>query len=302
MRSSDENRKRRTFSLPRRKKLVDKTLEYPKRNVVDRLFSARPPIGTLTEGLERAFVDASPRRLEKWRLKCEKVCSDPELILFASLLCGCHFRITQPDISSVLAQLWTWLTQHPRSMNEELADLLVDSLAPALKQSLEKRGQKKGWPGGTFERERGRPPKARGALAASVIADSLLSQIGAKKGIALDLSTDLASILLGRQHVERLELYRFRKRIPPQALTAICEEIANQYEWLLMQDGVRTRDLKPEGESQEQYTEWRRRHKDLTQTLYSFGWEPLAARMLYRMPVELWQPFWQLQASKTGLK
>lgn len=300
MRSSDENRKRRSISLSRKKQAVARTLEYPKKDVFDHVFSASPPIGTLAEGIERVFVDANPRRLEKWTRKCEELASDPELILFAVLLCGSHFRITQPDIPSVLGQLWTWLTQHPQNMDKELAELLIDALTPALKQTIENRGQKKGWPEGVFERERGRPPKARGALAASVIAERLLSQNGATKGIALDLSTDLAAILSGRQHVERLELYRIRKRIPTQTHTSICNEIAKWYEQLLMEDGARTNDRKPESESREQQAEWKQRHKDLTQTLYSYGWEQLTAYVLQGVPKDLWQPFWRLQPSKTG--
>lgn len=298
MRSSDENRKRRTISLPRKKKAVARTLEYPKKDVFDQAFSASPPIGTLAEGIERVFVDANPRRLEKWTRTCEELASDPELILFAALLCGSHFRITQPDIPSVLGQLWTWLTQHPHNMDQELAGLLIDALNPAIKQTIENRGQKKGWPEGTFEKERGRPPKARGALVAAVVAERLLSQNGAKKGIALDLATDLAAILSGRQHVERLELYRLRKRIPAQARTSICEEIGKWYEWLQIEDGVRTNDPKPESESPEQQAEWRQRHKNFTQTLYSYGWEQLMGHILQRLPEGIWQPFWKHQSSK----
>lgn len=302
MRSSDENEERRSISLPRKKKAVARTFEYPKQDVFDQVFSASPPIGTLAEGIERVFIDANPRRLEKWTKRCEKLASAPEPILFAALLCGSHFRISPPDVPSVLGQLWTWLTQHPQNMDKELAEVLIDALSPAIKQTIENRGQKKGWPEGTFERERGRPPKARGALAASVIAERLLAQNGAKKGIALDLATDLAAILSGRQHVERLELYRLRKRIPAQALCSICEEIAKWYEWLLIEDGARTNDRKPESVSPEQQAEWKRRHKDLTQTLYSYGWEQLTAHILQRIPVDLWQPFWRPHTPKTGLK
>jgi|GEM_PF-6040346 len=302
MRSSDENRKRRSISLPRKKKTVPRTLEYPKKNVFDQAFSASPPIGTLTQAIERVFIDANPRRLEKWTRKYEELASDPELILFAALLCGSHFRISQPDTPSVLGRLWTWLTRHPQNMDKELAELLIDSLTPSLKQTIENRGQKKGWPEGVFERERGRPPKARGALAASVIAESLLSQKGAKKGVALDLSTELAAILSGRQHVERLELYRLRKRIPAQTLTSICNEITKCYEQLLIDDGVRTNDCKPESALPEQQGEWKRRHKDLTQTLYSYGWKQLMGHILRRLPEGIWQPFWQLHTSKAGQK
>lgn len=298
MRSSDENEKRRSISLPRKKKAVARTLEYPKKDVFDQAFAASPPIGTLAEGVERVFADASPRRLEKWKKRCEKLASGPEPILFAALLCGSHFRITQPDIPSVMGQLWTWLTQHPQNMDKELAELLIDSLTPALKQTVEKRGQKKGWPEGHFEKERGRPPKARGALVAAVLAERLLSQNGAKKGIALDLATDLAAILSGRQHVERLELYRIRKRIPQETIASLSGEIAKWYEWLLAEDGARTNDRKPESGSPEQQAEWKRRHKDLTQTLYSYGWEPLTAHILYRIPAELWHPFWERQSPK----
>lgn len=301
MRSSNENKKRRGFSAPRRKKGVEKTGGYPKNDEFAQLLSTPPPIGTLAEGIVRVFVDANPRRIEKWVLKCEPVLSEPELILFATLLCGCHFRIVRPDVPSTLGQLWTWLTQHPRSMNEELAELLVDSLAPILAQSIEKRGLKKGWPEGSFERERGRPPQARGALVATVIAQSLLTQRGIRKNVALTLVTDLASILLGRQHVERLEIYRFRKQISPETISSISEEISKWYEWLLVEDGARTNDRKLEDQQPEQQAEWRQRHKNLSQTLYSYGWEPLAAHILYRIPMDLWKPFWRHKASKDNL-
>lgn len=302
MRSSDENGKRRSISLPRKKKAVARTLEYPKKDVFDQAFAASPPIGTLAEGVERVFADASPRRLEKWAMRCEKLASAPELVLFAALLCGSHFRISQPDVPSVLGQLWTWLTQHPHNMDQELAGVLIDALTPAIKQTIENRGQKKGWPKGTFEKKRGRPPKTRGALAASVIAEHLLSKSGAKKGIALDLSTDLASILLGRQHVERLEVYRFRKRVGLQPIAALGEDIAKRYEQLLVEDGVRTNDPRPANELPERYAEWKQRHKNLTQTLYSYGWEQLMAYVIDGMKKELWQPFWERQVSKAHRK
>lgn len=302
MRSSDENGKRRSISLSRMKKAVARTLEYPKKNVLDQMFSAPPPIGTLAEGIGRVFVDANPGRLEKWTRRCAQLASAPEPILFAALLCGSHFRIAQPDVPSVLGQLWTWLTQHPQNMDKELAELLIDSLTPALKQTIGKRGQKKGWPEGEFGTERGRPPKSRGALTASVVAERLLFEQGAKKSIALDLSTELAAMLSGRQHVERLEIYRFRKRIPPQALCSICEEIGKWYEWLLIEDGVRTNDRKPESDSPEQQAEWKRRHKALTQMLYSFGWEQLTAYALQKITTDPWKPFWELQGPKTGKK
>lgn len=302
MGSSDENPGGRPISLPLKKKAVVKTLEYPKQDVLDRVFSAPHPIGTLAEGIERVFADANPRRLEKWRKRCEKEASSPELVFFAALLCGCHFRISQPDAPSVLGQLWTWLTQHPQKMDRELAEVLIDALTPAIKQTIENRGQKKGWPEGTFERERGRPPKARGALVAAVLAERLLSQNGAKKGIALDLATDLAAILSGRQHVERLELYRLRKRIPLETIASLNGEITKWYEQFLIEDGHRTNDRKPESESPEQQVAWKRRHKNFTQTLYSYGWEQLMAHVLYRIPAKLWQPFWRLNASKATVK
>lgn len=298
MRSSDENGKRRSISLPRKKKAVARTLEYPKKDVFDQAFSASPPIGTLAEGVERVFVDANPRRLEKWTKRFEKLDSAPEQVLFAVLLCGSHFRISQPDVPSVLGQLWTWLTQHPQNMDKELAEVLINALTPTIKQTIENRGVKKGWPEGLFEKERGRPPKARGALAASVIAERLLSQNGVKKSIALDLSTELAAILSGRQHVERLEIYRLRKRIPAETLKSICDEITKWYEWLLIEDGARTNNRKPDSGSPQQQEEWSRRHKDLTQTLYSYGWEQLMAHVLDRIPVELWQSFWNYRGSK----
>jgi hypothetical protein len=187
-------------------------------------------------------------------------------------------------------------------MDKELAEVLIDALTPAIKQTIENRGQKKGWPEGTFERERGRPPKARGALVAAVLAERLLSQNGAKKGIALDLATDLAAILSGRQHVERLELYRLRKRIPRETIASLSGEITKWHEQLQIEDGHRTNDRKPESESPEQQAEWKRRHKDFTQTLYSYGWEQLMAHVLRRLPEGIWQPFWQLHTSKTSQK
>ena len=56
-------------------------------------------------------------------------------------------------------------------------------------------------------------------------------QNGLKKPAALDLATELTAILLGLQQIGREDYYRYRKKIPAEALTMMCKAIAERKFW-----------------------------------------------------------------------
>jgi hypothetical protein len=103
--------------------------------------------------------------------------------------------------------------------------------------------------------------------------------------------------------MEALEVYRFRKRIPSQAIDVACKMFTEMYEELLVQDGIRANDSRPLADSPEFYNSWRNRHKGLESMLVSVGWECLMAIMLRRIPAHIWDSFWKAsKARRTGLR
>ncbi len=301
--------------------MAGKPPEYLKRSWADELFNPPPPEPrTLKAGICAAFPDANPKKLAAWVKKIRASTKSepelPELLLFSALICGIHFRITHPEVVSVLEDLWKWLTWHPRNMKPDLAELLIEAWTPGVTRAVERRGWQRGWPGGPHIRARGHPPTARGAWVAALLAEHYLRETAVQKAVVH--ATALASVLLGRE-AEPNEFYKFRGEIAEGVVGEIARMIAERYEWSVEQDGVRQRDFAPlrfEKPSEEplrlmsvprpeatlkvltirglvkEYPEWRERHKALSATLSAFTCEGVARGVLEKIPDKLWEPLW----------
>ena len=241
----------------------------------------------------QSFPDANPKKLERWIHRVTGETSpEPELLLFAVLLCGAQFRIKHPEVQAALGDLWSWLTQHPRDMTPELAELVIEAIGPGMVRAIEARGWLRGWPEGTYVSRKGAPPKNRGAWVAGFLVADFLSQFKPRSSKVL-LSADLVSILLGRK-VDPNEFYRNRKKVNRDDIRGLSQEAAFEYEHWLTQDGVRARDLFALPNGPEEYQAWRARHRPLFEILRDFPGEQLPFVVLKRIPEALWEPFWEL--------
>ena len=129
--------------------------------------------------MAECFPDANPKKLERWLDRVTSETSvEPEPLLFAAFICAVQFRIAQPDIHTVLAEIYSWLTEYPRSMKGELAELVIAAIEPGMSQAVTRMGWHKGILDGPYVRKKGAPPKTRGAWVAGLIVDSLLRQGG----------------------------------------------------------------------------------------------------------------------------
>ncbi len=125
----------------------------------------------------QVFPDANPRKLERWIDNViRETSAEPEVLLFAALLCGAQFRIKHPEVQAAMGDLWRWLRQHPQDMNPELAELVIEAIGPGMVRAIEARGWLRGWPEGTHVSRKGAPPKNRGAWVAGFLIDNFLSQ------------------------------------------------------------------------------------------------------------------------------
>jgi len=252
---------------------------------------------TLEGGVLSVFPDTNPRRLAAWLDETRAAAAtESELLLFLVLIAGVRLRVGRDELVPVFENLWTWLTSAPRRMPPALAELVIEALTPELKRAIERRGWRFG-PGGELIKRRGRPPEARAAWTAALLAEHHLVAHGALAPKARTLATSLAAVLLGRESVESPEFYRTRHRIGIPDPSRLDRAIRERYETWLAQHAIQVRDPAAPNEEVELRAAWRERHRPLTQFLGSYGAEQFARLILEEIPEAFWAPFSRLGVS-----
>lgn len=295
MSPSDRNPAKASFSSPPVKIVAKKSRSsrnYPRHTSFELTSSPAQEPSTLQDCIAHSFPDTNPTKLERWihRIAAETPV-EAELLLFVVFICAVQFRITHPEVRAVLGELWTWLTQYPRSMDRKLAELIIETIEPGLAQAIERRGWQRGLPDGPYIRKKGAPPKNRGAWVAGLLVDDRLRHAGVK-GQAASLAAALVSVLLGRD-VETNEFYRIKKPMDQKHVKKLVLEIVSEYEHWLKQDSVRIGDSgSTSSQGTPEYDSWRERHRPLTALLQDFPGEQLAMIALKRIAPSLWDPLW----------
>lgn len=245
------------------------------------------PFKSLSECVLEMYPAADSESLEEWHRETGEE-TNPEPILFMAMVCGVVFRISQPDVRKALEDLWKWLTGgiHHR-MDEDLANILIEVLTPQMARVIEARGYKRGWPKGEYISKKGRPPVSKGAWVAAFLAERYLRNVGMKATPAKEQAAYLAAVLLGREYIEMSEYYRYRKNAPNSNITELTRILTEEYNHWVKQDKLR---LRPDGEG---------RHASLYNLLPYIGCEGICRATLGRIPIDLWQPFWDIKPAKT---
>lgn len=258
---------------------------------------------SLDEGLRHLFPATRPREFKVWKEKIGKASIETELLLFMALICGAQFRMSRPDPNKALGDLWTWLTQGLHNkMDPDLAELVIEALAPGIMKAIDQRGYRRG-PDGPLIKKKGRPPETRGAWVAAFAAEEYLRQMGMKSTRAKEIAIEFIAILLGRKEdkgdekgkkLELSEFYRTRKKAPESIVKELTNELIREYKFLLEQDTIGSIDIKPPENEIEKFAEWNLRHKSLHSYFIRMGYEGVCSLVLSRMPRYLWEPFWTL--------
>jgi hypothetical protein len=243
----------------------------------------------LLRGVLLAFPKADEGRLETWLgglRRWPRV--EREAVLFVALVCGTRFGIYHPRVNEVLRQLWEWFTWSPRSMPKDLADLMVDALAPRLEKELRAR---EGWgvgPSGARGKKPGRPPASRAAWVAALVSETYLRDKGLEPADATEKALELAALLTGRKMTAAEELRAARRTLGNLDLKLLCGALGAQFEWSVAHDGVRSSDPPPGSDPLGNPSAWKRRHAPLPHLLAQFGAQSLAEEILQRIPASLW--------------
>jgi hypothetical protein len=242
---------------------------------------------TLSDCVLEIFPDANPKRLGKWRADLSEV-TDADALLFMAMVCGVYFRISRPDVTKALEDLWKWLTGGACYLDEELADIVIGVLAPQIARVIEARGYKRGWPKGEYVSKKGRPPASRGAWVAAFLAEKYLIDEGMKATPAKEQAADLASVLLGRRESGLPEFYRTSKKVPKSNIAELTGRLVEEYNHWVNKDKLRS---SLEGQA---------RNESLSSLLPYMGCERLCGAVLHGIPQDLWEPFWDIKFMKTG--
>ena len=182
-------------------------------------------------------------------------------------------------------------------MRPALAELVIEALTPELKSAIERRGWRFG-PSGDLIKRQGRPPEARAAWAAALLAENHLARRGATPAKARSLATSLAAALLGRRAIESPEFYRVRRRMGAPDPNALATAISKRYEKWLSQHAMQLRDPIPPPEQIALRLSWRERHRPLAQFVGMYGAEKFARLILEEVPDEFWTPFSRMESPR----
>jgi hypothetical protein len=243
----------------------------------------------LLAGVRDCYPRAPRARLEDWLETLEQRPGiEREALLFIALVCGTRFGIYLPRVEELQAELWSWLTWHPRNMRRELADILVSVLTPGLWKELRAR---EGWrlgPAGPRGKKAGALPVARGPWATALVVDRYLRRNDVPARPAVEHALDLAAILTARALTDPSELRRAPRRTgipdPAKLLGALLE----QYEWWVTHDAVHSKDPAPLRSERGRHAAWRRRHRRLNVVLARYGARTLAEETVGRIPTAIW--------------
>jgi hypothetical protein len=272
-------------------------VSYRRRSALEAKAPAVKIPRTLEAGVLSVFPDANPRRLAAWLDEARAAgAAEPEPLLFLILVVGVRLRVSRDEVVAVFEDLWTWLAAPPRLMQPELAELVIEALTPELRRAIKRRGWRFG-PGGELTRRQGRPPEARAAWTAALIAENHFVANGAQQTKARTLAISLAAVLLGRQAVEAPEFYRSRRRMGVPDPSELASAIIERYEEWLSRHAKQLRDPAPLAEQADLHLAWRGRHRPLAQLVGMYGAEKFARLIFEEIREELWVPFSKVEIS-----
>ena len=265
-----------------------KKYDYVKRNFAQAVTGPiKSGAGDLLKGVLELFPKADSKRIDGWIWSLAKWPQvEPEAVLFVTLVCGTRFGIYQPEVSEILRELWEWLTWNPRNMKPELADLVVDALAPQLQRELRAR---KGWrvgPSGDREKKPGRPPTSRPAWVAAAAIDTHLRAKGVGALDATDRALELAAILTGREMAAPEELRHAHMGSPSPA--ELSKVLTAEFEWWVAHDAVMSNKPGPSSGPQPDPLASRATHRSLPNVLARYGARSLAQEVVTRVPSGVW--------------
>jgi hypothetical protein len=222
----------------------------------------------LLEGAGQLFPKMDTGRLGVWLKSLREPASASETLLFIALVCGTRFGIRLPEVNDVLRQLWEWLTWNPRNMSHDLADLVVDALAPALERELEGR---ENWRVGVT----------------ALVADSYFREVGLGPAEATERSLELAAILTGRELAVPEELRRAKRELGIPDLRRLIKVIREQYEWWVERDAIVSGDQSSPSEPAARAAR-ALNHRSLRSALKKYGARTLAELAVNKIPNEAW--------------
>ena len=282
--------------------------KYEKKNRTEEFFKPEEPSQSqnLYDCIKEIFPKTNSEQLENWMKETRKDEIKPEPLLFMALICGTHFQIAHTKLEDVLERLWKWLTWKQDSfMTPDLAELIIEALAPGIGDAVEKRGYERGWPSGEYVKERGRPLETRGIWVAAVVIKNYLGNFK-KKSTKSKVTTEdvlkLIAILLGRGPggIGTNEFYRNKKTMSEDTIAKLTTKLIELYDFMLGQDGVisEPQDLAPPQKDIEKYAEWKSRHRSLHYLIKHNGCERFCGLMLGRINSDLWKPLWDVKTGK----
>jgi hypothetical protein len=278
-------------------------IEYDKPDLGMMLFNSMPvsESRTLFDYLLEVYPDkksknsvARSKILKEW-YETTKAITEPEPLLFMAAVCGAYFRISHPEIREYLEKLWIFLTQGKGNrMDHELAEILIESLAPLLERTLEMRGYKRGWPEAEYVSKKGQPPLTRGAWVSAFLIDNHLGQIGIKATKAKEIALELIAILLGREIIDNCEFYRIYRNAPKSIIPELVEKLIREYRGLVLQDRLRE-DVPISGDLPDEQLKPPANNKMLQASIQTWGYAELCRLVLNRIPLDLLKPFWDIK-------
>lgn len=278
--------------------------EYDKQNPVHDLFKPVSYLQTnkdFFDCIKEIFPDTRPKRLQEWKEAMEQESSDPEPLLFITLICWSHFKTISPasQLKDVQEYLYSWLAwgEDLHRMRPDVAELVVAALTPEIRRAIEERGHQRGYPDGRYFRKSGRIPEHRGAWVAALIIADYFHTAGMKLTQAKDKAVRLISVLLEKdEDIALREFNRYYKEAPKDAISDLTKKLIEEYIFWMIQDGVNERDIPPPQDQTQEYAAWRSRHKSYPYFFRIHGHEGISGIVLSRIKSELWKPLWDMKA------
>ncbi len=275
--------------------------EYDKTNSIDALFSqsSESASESLSDCIREIFPNVKWRSLKAWMQQAETKSIDPDPILFIALICGAHFRSLSPEVrlQQVLGYLFKWFTEADdlHRMEPDVAKMVVDTIAPGIREKIEEGGHQLGLPKGTLSRKKGRIPDTRGAWVAAAVVEKYLKPTS-NKSAAQGQAVHLVSVLLNKEEENALrELKRFYVNAPNNVITDLTRQLTETYELWVKQDGAHAGDLEPSKKDIEKHSAWRLRHKSFQYLIKQNGCERFCNLMLGYISSELLKQLWDIK-------
>lgn len=263
------------------------TVRFVRKTIRHELMTRRAQ--TLEEGVLAAFPNARKEDLVAWLggVAVERG-REPEFLLFVALICGTQYRVIHPEAALVLERLRQWLTEIPKRLDPEVADVVIEALTPRVECVMRDRGWLEGAELQSIQ-VKGRPPETAGAWAAATLVERELSQSGVEEAQALKHATGLAQVLLGRA-IAPNEFYRARVVFRMDRSATLVRELRQEYERILAEI-IRRQHPEPAAAIEESlYPERRRQYRDLRYELAVVGCEVIARSVLRSIPADMWPP------------